>query len=155
MSPDDTRRTKDPLTAAINSVLMVDQWWRGATHDEADASMREVALAVRKQAMPFFDATRSATGLLERLLREDWGSRHHLELARGVCLAWLGEEASARKHLVKASALYDKDGREWCAQGKQEAEALLAGIANGTYTLLLRDWRTRSVEALGLSSFED
>src|SRR5215210_4936016 len=83
-----------------------DAWWPAASHEQAQTSMGEVAHAVVTQALPFFNATRSASGLYAYLMKDDWGSRHHLELARGTCLAWMGDVARARKHLEHAARLY-------------------------------------------------
>jgi len=132
-----------------------DAWWPAAGPDQADESMRQVVAAVRAQALPFFQATRSAGGLYDQLAREEWGSRHHLELALGACAAWLEDLGSARAHLGRAIALYAGDGRSWCAGFSARAQALLDAIDGGVHGALLRGWRAESVQALGLGELED
>jgi hypothetical protein len=125
-------------------------WWSAASHEEADAAMHEVAGAVTEQALPFFEATRSADGLYGYLSQVEWGSRHHLELARGACAAWLGEDVTARDHLQRATALYQEDNRDWCPQYRERALVLLDAISHGSHHALLRTWRSETVAVLKL-----
>lgn len=138
----------------LRSARGCDAWWPASSPEEADASMREVIERVAAQALPFFEATSSATGLYGHLAQASWGSQHHLELARGACAAWLGDRARAREHLCLATALYEEDGLDWCAQYREQALALLDAIAQGSHAALLRTWRAETVRGLKLGGLE-
>jgi hypothetical protein len=128
-----------------------DAWLPAKTHEDADASMAQVANMARTQALPFFDATKSADGLLGWLKRENWGSRHHLYLEMAFCEAWLGRISEAKAHALRAIELYREDSRDWCPEYIDLCEQLIAGIESNNSTERFQHWIEHSDGKLGLS----
>jgi hypothetical protein len=125
--------------------LHVDRWWSSADHETADRSMAEVLDAFHVQGRPFFESTRTVSGLLHHLLpiRLD---DHHYEFCRGACFARLGSVNEAVLRLRRAVELYHADGRDWCAQFADQATTLMKACQLGTHSSVLAEWEafTRS-----------
>jgi hypothetical protein len=130
-------------------------WLSVKAHDDADASMAKVANMVQTQALPFFEATKSADALLECLKRENWGSRHHLYLEMAFCEARRGRFGEAQAHALRAIELYRGDGRDWCAEYIDLCQRLIAGIESNKLAEMFQHWIEHSVGKLGLSKFRE
>jgi hypothetical protein len=120
------------------------------THDAADSSMAFVVKMAEAQALPFFEATKTAEGLLTYLESEPLASRHHWNLEKACCAAAIGRLPLARTYALAAIELYREDGRSWCIQGIELCERLLSSIENGKVPELLQEWRDHSIAKLGL-----
>jgi hypothetical protein len=120
------------------------------THAEADQSMKQVVQMAETQAIPFFESTKTARGLLLYLEKEKWGSLHHLNLEKACCAAALGRLPEARKYALLALDLYRRDDFDWRNQYVALCEQLVASIETHTTGGLLKQWRDYSISKLRL-----
>lgn len=130
-------------------------WFPGATDTEAADSMRQILVLVRREAVPFFEQTRTVSGLLEYLEHQDWASRHHLEFELGCCLARMGQHAEAQAHLEQALREYEADGRDWCVPEADRVRRLLAALDQNQAFRQLSEWEAESVRSLDVSQLLD
>ena len=118
----------------------------------ANASMSEAVCLVNTQTLPFFAQTRTTRLLYERLLKERWGSQHHLQFELGCCLARLQRFAEAEEVLKRAVDLYENDGRDWCIREIERVNSLRTAIQQGRSDARLIEWVRESVSGLGLGA---
>jgi hypothetical protein len=137
--------------ARLKSATGAEAWLSATTHEDADASMAQVARLAQAQAWPFFEATKSIDGLLEWLKCENWGSRHHLYLEMAFCEARLGRVSEAKALALRAIELYREDGRDWCRQYIDLCGQLIAGIETNNLPEIFQRWLEHSDVKLGLS----
>jgi hypothetical protein len=124
----------------------------GTGPESANASMSEAMCLADTQAMPFFAQTRTTLLLYDRLLKEQWGSEHHLLFEMGCCLARLQRFIEAEKILRRAVYLYEKDGRDWCNIEIGRVNSLRRAIQQGRSDECLIGWTRESVSNLALDA---
>jgi len=118
-----------------------DLWLPSHTAHEAERSAQVVLVSIQAEALPYFETIRTLAGLSALLAKERWASTHHLSFQRGVAAALQGDTAAATRHLADAIQLYEADGRDWCADFIQRANALLHALqAKSAPALLLASW---------------
>jgi len=124
----------------------------GLGHGSADRSMAEVVDAFHEEGGPFFESTKSVSGLLAHLLpiRLD---DHHDEFERGAGFARLGSVDEAVHRLRHAVDLYLEDGRDWCAEYADRARALMMACESGTHDSVLAEWDESTRSRLGFTGY--
>lgn len=127
-----------------------DLWLGSSTHQQADAAMLRFVGLVQAQALPFFESTATAKGLLAYITRSGWGEQHHGVFDRACCMARLGRRRRARTLALRAIKQYREDGRPWCADYIELCEQLVAALEAGATEALLRGWVEDSVRQLKL-----
>lgn len=130
-------------------------WLPTVTHDEADESMARVVNMAERQALPFFEATKSVPGLLNCLNHEIWGSRHHQFLEMAFCEARIGRFHDAKSHALQAIDLYRVDGRAWCPEYIELCQELIGGMESNKLSEMFERWIDHSVGKLRLSEIRE
>ena len=128
----------------------VEMWLPSRTQEQAQSSIETALEAIRAEALPFFEQTRSLEGFSARLAKEHWSSKHHLSFQRGVAAALLGDNRKAATLLGDAMCLYQEDGREWCARYIEKAKCLSEGLQTGTALAILAQWEDCNRSAHGI-----
>jgi hypothetical protein len=124
-------------------------WWPASSQDQVRDSIAQVAELIRAQALPFFEATKTADGMVGLLCERPSDLDHHQMFELGASEAWIGETERAVKHLESAVKLYEADGRDWCQQPRNQASQLILEISTGHHLALLESWRAQTLAALG------
>lgn len=111
-----------------------------ASRDEAMASVGLAWIAAAEQALPWLEANRTLTGLLQTLQSQNWASQHHRYFQIGIVEALLGRKEESIANLHKAIEHYADDGRGWCSGFITKAKELEAALYNDGATSLLARW---------------
>jgi hypothetical protein len=148
--PGDRLRAK-PMWGIRMLGLGAEKWWSSYSEPAAEEAMTEAIELIETQAIPFFKSTQTVRDQLKMLSRRDaWTSEHHRRFDQGACRCRLGRIDDALADLKCAEALYQEDGRDWCAPYLDQVRALMRACGDGTSAHLLSDWEQESIRRLRL-----
>ena len=143
--------TLQPGFRLSNETNGSDLWLPSRTSEEARTSVELVLGFIEKQALPFFERSRTIEGFSDLLAEEKWASNHHLQFQQGVAAAMQGRADDAERHLNEAKQLYAADGREWCFKKIDQVNQLLEAVAAGNAPQVLSQWMHDNANAHGVN----
>lgn len=127
-----------------------DAWWPHDGAGAAAAAMQAAAAALRWQAVPWFERTRTLAGLLAHLPLPTPGADPHDVFDRACCLARLGRLRESAHAAARARRLYLRDGRAaWRAPAEFCAMLFAAALAERVEGLL-GEWERLTARNLHL-----
>ena len=144
------------LSSALYEVLpSINKFRDMDTQEHAESSMREVVRIFNELLFPWFEETKTMTGLLDFYQRDSKNPQdHHRFFAKACCFVAIGDLSQAWANLETAIEQYQKDGRDWCFGYIEQCSELLEAIRSQSVESLLNKWREHSIEHLGLKKFQ-
>lgn len=130
-------------------------WWPADSAATAGLSMQAALVALRQQALPWLEHTRTVAGLLTQLPSVSAGHDPDDLLDRACCLARLGRLHEAAHAAAHARRLYLRDGRAVWQPAAAACAALFAAALTDRVEPLLAEWQEATVRALRLRVLVD
>ncbi len=123
--------------------------WEGATHEQADASMRAAARLVDRFVLPWMERRDGVEAFLDTLQEEQWSFVDRQLFVAGACLARLGRRSLARENLRRAMTVFRERHEDVFhrATWVDACQRLQQALADGEEQELLDRWLVGTARA--------